>query len=314
VRTSKDVTSLNTHQRKGLSIVDKLLFLQYLPDEAVEIIQQDGKEFVNKITEIRLRIGKPIIVYVRGREKILAHKASASLVKKTIELISGYSMYAWEDELRNGFITLPGGCRVGLCGKAVVEDEKIKTLSNISGINMRIRHEIKGCANPILSAIKEIGHTMIISPPGCGKTTLLRDLARQISDGGKTVGIVDERSEIAGCYMGIPVNDVGIRTDILDRCPKSAGMVMLLRSMSPDVIIADEIGGERDMHAIEQIVNAGVKIICTAHGNGIKDISESKRLKNLTAVFDNYIVLSSKNGPGTIEGIYNSEFKAVRLC
>lgn len=294
--------------------MEKLLFLQYLPDEAVEIIQQDGKEFVNKITEIRLRIGKPIIVYVRGREKILAHKASASLVKKTIELISGYSMYAWEDELRNGFITLPGGCRVGLCGKAVVEDEKIKTLSNISGINMRIRHEIKGCANPILSAIKEIGHTMIISPPGCGKTTLLRDLARQISDGGKTVGIVDERSEIAGCYMGIPVNDVGIRTDILDRCPKSAGMVMLLRSMSPDVIIADEIGGERDMHAIEQIVNAGVKIICTAHGNGIKDISESKRLKNLTAVFDNYIVLSSKNGPGTIEGIYNSEFKAVRLC
>ena len=294
--------------------MDKLLFLQYLPDEVIEIIQKEGDEFVSKITEIRLRIGKPIIVYVRGKEKILAHKATHQYIKKTIELISGYSMYAWEDELRNGFITLPGGCRVGLCGKAVVEDEKIKTLSNISGLNMRIKHEIKGCANPILSAIKQIGHTMIISPPGCGKTTLLRDLARQLSDGGKTVGIVDERSEIAGCYMGVPVNDVGLRTDVLDRCPKSAGMVMLLRSMSPDIIIADEIGGERDMRAIEQIVNAGVKIICTVHGNGIDDVHESKRFKTLLTVFDNYIVLSSKNGPGTIEGIYNSEFKAVRLC
>ena len=294
--------------------MDKLLFLQYLPDEAMEIIRKECGEFVCKITEIRLRIGKPIIVYVRGKEKILAHKATPAIIKKTIELISGYSMYAWEDELRNGFITLPGGCRVGLCGKVVVEDEKIKTLSNISGINMRIKHEIKGCATPILDAIKQVGHTMIISPPGCGKTTLLRDLARQISDGGKTVGIVDERSEIAGCYMGVPVNDVGIRTDVLDRCPKSAGMVMLLRSMSPDVIIADEIGGEQDARAIEQIVNGGVKIICTAHGNGINDVHESKRLQNLSAVFDNYIVLSSKNGPGTIEGIYNSEFKAVRLC
>ena len=294
--------------------MDKQLFLQYLPDEVIEIVQKECGDFVNKITEIRLRVGKPIIIYVRGKEKILAHKATSSLIKKTIELISGYSMYAWEDELRNGFITLPGGCRVGLCGKVVVEDEKIKTISNISGINMRIKHEIKGCANPILTTLKQIGHTMIISPPGCGKTTLLRDLARQLSDGGKTVGIVDERSEIAGCYMGVPVNDVGIRTDVLDRCPKTAGMVMLLRSMSPDVIIADEIGGEQDMRAIEQIVNAGVKIICTAHGNGINDIHESKRLRDLAAVFDNYIVLSSKNGPGTIEGIYNSEFKAVRLC
>jgi len=291
--------------------VEKLLFLQYLPDEAIEIISKEGEEFTRSITEIRLRVGKSIIVYAGGREKILNHKASQSLIKKTLELISGYSLYAWEDELRAGFITLPGGCRVGLCGKAVVEDEKIKTLSNISGINMRIKHEIKGCADTILASIENIGHTMIISPPGCGKTTLLRDLARQISDGGKTIGIVDERSEIAGCYLGVPVNDVGLRTDVLDRCPKASGMVMLLRSMAPEIIIADEIGGERDMRAIEQIVNAGVKIICTAHGNGIDDVRESKGLKDLVGLFDNYIVLSARNGPGTIEGMYNSEFTLI---
>jgi len=291
--------------------VEKLQFLQYLPDEAVEIIRKEGDEYLSKITEIRLRASKPIIVYARKREKILSEKASPQLIKKTIELISGYSLYAWEDELRAGFITLPGGCRVGLCGKVVVEDEKIKTLSNISAINMRIKHEVRGCADIVIKSIKSIGHTMIISPPGCGKTTLLRDLARQISDGGKTVAIADERSEIAGCYMGIPVNDVGIRTDVLDRCPKSAGMVMLLRSMSPEFIIADEIGTEKDIRAIEQIVNAGVKIICTAHGNGIKDIREGNKLKSLVGLFDNYIVLSATAGPGTIEGIYNNEFKLI---
>jgi len=288
--------------------VEKSLFSQYLPDEALDILSKEGDEFVKKVTEIRFRVGKPIIVYAHGHEKILSHNASPQLVKKTLELISGYSLYAWEDELRAGFITLPGGCRVGLCGKAVVEDEKIKTLTNISGINMRIKHEIKGCANAVLRIIKNVGHTVIISPPGCGKTTLLRDLARQVSDGGKTVGIVDERSEIAGCYMGVPVNDVGLRTDVLDRCPKAKGMVMLLRSMSPEVIVADEIGGERDINAIEEIVNAGVKIICTVHGNGTHDIVESKSLKRLAGLFDHYIVLSSRNGPGTIEGVYNSEF------
>lgn len=289
----------------------ELLFAQYLPDEIYSIICREGGE-LKTITEIRLRAEKPIIVYARGIEKILSHKTSRQSIKRTLELISGYSLYAWEDELRAGFITLPGGCRVGLCGKAVVDDEKIKTLTHISAINMRIKHEIKGCSDAVIRIIKTLGHTMIISPPGCGKTTLLRDLARCISDGGTTVGIVDERSEIAGCHMGIPTNDVGIRTDVLDRCPKAKGMVMLLRSMAPQVIVADEIGSDEDIRAIEQLVNAGVKIICTAHGNGIDDIREHKSLKNLTGLFDHYIVLSARNGPGTIEGVYDKALEAVR--
>jgi len=294
--------------------MEKILFSKYLPDEIYSLLSEEGAEFLKKTTEIRLRTGKPIIVYSNNKEKILSQITSPLHIKKTLELISGYSLYAWEDELRAGFITLPGGCRVGLCGKAVVEDEKIKTMTHISGINMRIKHEIKGCANVLFKLIPSLGHMMIISPPGCGKTTLLRDLARNISNRGKTVGIVDERSEIAGTYMGIPQNDVGIRTDVLDRCPKDKGMVMLLRTMSPQVIIADEIGSEKDMAAIEQIVNAGVKIICTVHGYGINDIRGRRSFKSLEGLFDNYIVLSARNGPGTIEGVYNKNFEAVRVC
>lgn len=294
--------------------MEKTLFSKYLPDEIYSLLLKEGDEFLRKITEIRLRAGKPIMVYSNNNEKILNCKASQSIIKKTVELISGYSLYAWEDELRAGFITLPGGCRAGLCGKAVTEDEKIKTMTHISGINMRIKHEIKGCADILFKLIPEFGHMMIISPPGCGKTTLLRDLARNISNRGKTVAIVDERSEIAGSYMGLPQNDVGLRTDILDRCPKSKGMIMLLRSMSPQVIVADEIGSRNDIEAIEQIVNAGVKIICTVHGSGIDDIRGREHFKSLMGLFDNYIVLSARSGPGTIEGVYNKSFEAVRLC
>ena len=292
----------------------KTLLCEYLPDQVYSLLSKEGEAFVEKITELRLRNAKPLIVYSNNREKILNLVVTASIIKETVELISGYSLYAWEDELRAGFITLPGGCRVGLSGKTVIEDGRIKTISHISAINMRIKHEVKGCSDLILKLIPTIGHTMIISPPGCGKTTLLRDLVRNISNKGKTVAVVDERSEIAGSYMGQAQNDVGLRTDVLDRCPKDKGMIMLLRSMSPDVIVADEIGSKKDIEAIEQIANAGVKIICTVHGNGIDDILSRKHLKELGGLFDNYIVLSLRNGPGTIEGLYNKNYEAVGLC
>jgi stage III sporulation protein AA len=308
---NRNILRTRATEEEGGAILGELAFLQYLPDEVIETIQKDFSHIMDKITEIRLRVGKPIIIYAGLVEKILVKKASNMMIKKTIELISGYSLYAWEEELRAGFITLPGGCRVGIAGKVVVEDGKIKTISNISGVNMRIRHELKGCADVVLANIRQVGHMLIISPPGCGKTTLLRDIARQISDAGKTVAIVDERSEIAGSYLGAPMNDVGIRTDVLDRCPKSLGMTMLLRSMSPDVIVVDEIGSEQDMKAMAEIVNAGIKIICTVHGNSIDDIRTGERFKSIRGIFDNYIVLSARKGPGTIEAIYDLNFAKV---
>jgi stage III sporulation protein AA len=152
-------------------------------------------------------------------------------IRETMEYISNYSLYAFEDEIRQGFITINGGHRIGIAGKIIIENDEIKGMKHISFINIRLAHQVKGCANKVIPYLidektKGIYHTLIISPPRCGKTTLLRDIIRQLSDGnsrypGMNVGVVDERSEIGACYMGTPQNDLGIRTDVLDCCPKA---------------------------------------------------------------------------------------------
>lgn len=158
----------------------------------------------------------------------------------------------------------------------------------ISSINIRVSHEVLDCANKIFPYItynKQMYHTLIISPPRCGKTTLLRDVIRQISDGnrwikGCTVGVVDERSELGGCYLGVIQNNLGMRTDILDRCPKADGMIMLIRSMAPQVVAVDEIGAKEDVHAIEYAMHCGCKMLATAHGDSMEEICKNLFLKN----------------------------------
>ena len=221
-------------------------------------------------------------------------------------MISEYSLYAYEDEVRQGFITICGGHRVGLMGQAVMDNKSIKSVKHISFINIRIAHQIKGCANEVLPFVYDddrVLHTLIISPPGGGKTTLLRDMVRCISDGnafckGMNVGVVDERSEIAACYMGVPQNDVGIRTDILDACPKAEGMLMMLRSMNPKVIAVDEIGGREDIDVISYIINCGCSILATVHGYSIDDIRTRPVLRKLVEekAFERYIVLDGRYG------------------
>lgn len=287
--------------------------------------------------EIRIRINKPLVIKIYNKEYFIkedgnlindiqpsqkAYRPNADDIKKTMELMSNYSLYAFEEEIKNGYITIQGGHRVGICGQAVVEDSSIKTIKNINGLNIRMTHEIKGCANKVIDYISKphIKHTMIISPPGCGKTTLIRDIARLLSNGDETkglngfnVGIVDERSEIAGCYMGIPQNDVGIRTDILDASPKAKGMIMLLRSMSPQIIVVDEIGRADDITAIDEIVSSGIKLICTVHGSSIDDILKKAVLSELVSknIFELFIVLKYGNRAGEIAGIYDMNFKEV---
>lgn len=157
-------------------------------------------------------------------------------------------------------------------------------------------------------------HTLIISPPGCGKTTLLRDIVRQLSNGGirrrgMTVGVVDERSEIASCYMGIPQNDVGSRTDVLDCCPKDRGMIMLIRSMSPEILAVDEIGGMEEVDALRYAINCGCKMIATVHGSSMDDIRRRYAISNLVdgKVFERYIILDKSRGVGSVAGIYDME-------
>ncbi len=282
------------------------------------------------LQEIRLRINAPLMVVYENREYFVSMKyeltdciqdafmITKNEIRETMEYISNYSLYAFEDEIRQGFITIQGGHRVGIAGKVILEDNRIKSIKHISFINVRLSHQVKGCADLVVPYMvnedrKNIFHTLIISPPRCGKTTLLRDIIRHLSNGegiesGITVGVVDERSEIAACYMGIPQNELGIRTDILDCCPKADGMMMLIRSMSPQIIAVDEIGSREDIEAIEYVINCGCKLIATVHGSSIDDIKNKPILGKLVRekTFERYIVMDNRKNIGCIEEIYDA--------
>lgn len=263
----------------------------------------------DRLEEIRLRQGKPVIYYQEGKEYVTDCITDQNMLMEVMEYVTSYSRYAYENELRQGFITVEGGHRIGICGKAVYENGKIKNIQHISSINIRVSHEVPGCANILFPGILEKGkllHTLIISPPGRGKTTLLRDLIRQISDGnsfirGHTVGVVDERSEIGACYGGSTLNNLGIRTDILDSCAKTDGMMMLVRSMRPEILAVDEIGGEKDMEGIAHAMNAGVVITATIHGDSIDRIKKNAFFTK----FRRYVIMSREGKAGEIEGIYD---------
>lgn len=294
---------------------------------SIRFILEHSRLDFELIHEIRLRIHKPLIVIFAGREIFLdengkavsdpkrAYCISPEDVKETLDYIANYSIYAYEEELKQGFITVQGGHRVGVAGKIMTDGDKIKGVKYISYINVRISHQIKGCANEVLPYLFGQGgicHTLIISAPRCGKTTILRDLVRQLSDGsreypGYTVGVVDERSEIAGCYRGVPQNDVGIRTDILDCCPKAEGMMMLVRSMAPSIIAVDEIGSYSDIHAIESVINCGCKLLATVHGTSINDIKQKPLFQKLIQdhVFERYILLHNRKQVGQVKAVFD---------
>lgn len=314
------------HKRENSNYeIFRLCILPYIPQEIRTLLTKLDLNVVSELEEIRLRAERPLIIRSRSTDWIVnkngvltKNARNAYIVKqehimKTIELISHNSIYAFQEDLKNGFITIRGGHRVGITGRTILDGKSIKNIKDISGLNFRISKQIPGCSDDyvkyLIDGQKQIMNTLIVSPPGCGKTTMLRDLARNLSNGmerygfeGVKVGIVDERSEIAACYKGVPQHDVGIRTDILDGCPKSVGMAMLLRSMSPDVIITDEIGNEGDGVAVLQVLNAGVKIISAAHGYSISELKTRKEVLELIdrRVFERFVVLGKLKGPGTV--------------
>lgn len=285
-----------------------------LPDN----IKNNVKEFLvlEEVQEIRIKIGKPIIIVLSFQEKILDYIATKDDLRYMISKISNYSLYAFEEEIKQGYITLKGGHRVGLAGECVISKGEVRTIKNISSLNIRICKEIVGASNKVMRLITEnnrVYNTLIVSPPKCGKTTILRDISRNLSNGmyqinlkGKKVTIVDERSEIAACYNGIPQMNVGIRTDVLDNCLKKSGMIMAIRSLSPEVLICDEIGTDSDLEALNMAFNSGVNIIVTVHGYDIDDIYNRRIFKELidNCILERVILLSNKKGVGTIEKIY----------
>lgn len=275
-----------------------------------------GSSNNEKIQEIRIKVNKPLMFVGNNGEIKSNYISKLDDVKNIIQRISSYSIYAFEEEIRQGYITIQGGHRVGICGTCVLDGQGLKTIKNISSLNIRVAKDVKGCANSILPHIikkDSVLNTIIISPPKCGKTTLLRDMARQISNGmdhrltGKNITIVDERSEIAACYRGAPQMDVGVRTDVLDNCPKSEGIIMAIRSMGPQVIICDEIGTYRDMDSVVAALNSGVNVITTIHGFTEEDLYKRPVFKEVieNKVFKKAIVLSNRHGIGTVEYIYD---------
>lgn len=291
-----------------------------LPERVGVILEREVLDY-GHLQEIRLRVGQPVTILYRGKEICLPTCRepkpilTSEDIRETIGYASNYSLYAYENELRQGFITIEGGHRVGMAGQVVLEQGKVKNLKYISSVNIRISHEVVHCADKVLPYItkqKQMCHTLIISPPRCGKTTLLRDLIRQISNGnrwvmGTTVGVVDERSELGGCYLGIAQNDLGQRTDILDCCPKAEGMIMLIRSMSPQVIAVDEIGAHEDIRSIEYAMHCGCKMLATVHGASVAELQKKPYFEQMIKEkrFERYIVLGSRHHVGEVEGIYD---------
>ncbi|MCI9258887.1 MULTISPECIES: stage III sporulation protein AA [Romboutsia] len=299
-----------------------------------EIIKSISRDNAN-IEEIRLRSLKPLIVNSNNKDYFYNTRlnkldlnmdnpyiVSKDDIEQTFQIMCKYSIHSFIDDIKKGFITLRGGHRVGIVGKTIIEDGQVKNIKHISSLNIRISREVLGCSDKVLKHIikgkDKINNTLIISPPQCGKTTLIRDIVRNISNGneeflfsGMKVALIDERNEISGSYLGVPQMDVGIRTDVIETCPKDIGIMMLLRSMSPNVIVTDEIGNMDEIKALYTALNGGVSLITTVHGDSIDDIRNRKELSNLldSELFKKVIILSSKKGPGTIEKIYDLEEK-----
>lgn len=289
-----------------------------LPDSTAEAIYHADERMLSRVDEVRLRANKPVTLVCGRDEWFITERGklrrthldsvntTAAQITEAFEAACQHSIYAFEQELRNGFVTMKGGYRVGVSGRVQANGGQVTALTQCSGLCIRVSREIKGCADRVMPVIKPDDHvraTLLISPPMMGKTTLLRDIARQVADGvfgqdGEKVCIVDERGEIAGSVDGVPQLDVGIRTDVLDGCPKSVGIMMALRTLSPSVIVTDEIGTEADAEAILEALYAGVRVIASVHGNDEKDVQQRRAVQKLMAngAFSRYVILGGRPG------------------
>lgn len=306
-------------ERRGLQSLEKgqLLddsfeaMIRSLPPKFRTFFYSFGDEVAMNIEEIRIKGGERILFYSKGQE----YRTDIPVVQQEVEgILAGmlsYSIYSHQDALSKGFITLPGGHRVGVCGRVIVEEGQIKGIKEISSLNIRRSREVIGCAGPIMRHVlsgNRVRNCLLVSPPGCGKTTLLRDIIRSLSQTGFRVSVVDERSELAGMYRGSPQRDLGPRTDILDGCMKVQGISMMIRSMGPQVICCDEIGRQEDLLAIQEALASGVSVITTVHGGNFKDLERSFMGAILSEkIFQRLFFLTDRPRPGRIVSIFDEK-------
>lgn len=279
--------------KEGIRIEE---IIRYFPINISNLLYKainQNEKMKEQIQEIRIRVGRPIILKLQNLDILIEYIVNQTEILQILEKICENSIYAYKNQICNGYITIKGGHRIGITGSAVVENEKIINIKYITSLNFRIARQVLNCSNKIIGQVideknQDIYNTLIVSPPGRGKTTILRDLIRKLSNGideinfkGKTCGVVDERGEIAAMYKGVPQNDVGIRTDIIENISKAKGIKILIRTMAPEIIACDEIGSKEDIEAIQEAIISGVKGIFTMHGKTLEDVKSNNQINKL---------------------------------
>ena len=275
-----------------MDTVDRLMKL--LPEEAATALATRREE----VTEIRLRVNRPAQIVFDGTDTLAGAPIEARRLREITSALMDHSFYARETELAQGFFTMTDGSRVGVCGRFAGDGTR---LTDVGSVCVRIARAVPGCAVGLMGLIAPkdgLRSLLIVSPPGLGKTALLRDTARQLSEGGLRVGIADERHELAACHMGVPTLDVGPRTDVADGCPRPRAIRQLIRTMAPDVIMADEIGGEADAEALADAARCGVAVVASAHGRSLGEAAQRRWIREIVAtrVLETLVLLGERPG------------------
>jgi stage III sporulation protein AA len=306
---------------------------RYLPPDVAGALVALPGETQAKVEEVRLRadgplgitgsMGEPFVTRagLPTTDPAMALVVPAAAVRNTLERMSGFSLYTLEEELRQGFLTLPGGHRVGLVGHALVRGGRLHAMKWIAALDIRLATAARALARTgVLPRIVDgeggVLSTLVVAPPRAGKTTLLRELVRLVSSGvpecgvsGQSVGVVDERSELGGASEGVATLDLGPRTDLIDACPKAEGVFLLVRAMAPRVVATDEIGRPEDALSLVEAATAGVRVLATAHARDVAELMRRPSLEPLwrAHVVERFVVLSRRRGPGTVERVVDAE-------